>query len=224
MCDQKAADNGCVMRLPFRLLALLVALTAGAAPAAAQAFEGIVTMKLAAGATSATVYAKGSRARYEMNAGGQEMVMLVDTTGALTMLIPGQKKYMVMRGIADQARQESAKGALEFKKTGKQASYAGYKCDVYLMSRGGGEQTQMCITGELGSLGADLSSASGSGVMSADDLKRLRAQFGTNFFILWMAGADGKVLYEVTKVEKTAVPEERLALPAGYTEMKGPGE
>ena len=38
-----------------------------------------------------------------------------------------------------------------------------------------------------------------------------------------MAGADGKVLYEVTKVEKTAVPDERLTLPAGYTEMKGPG-
>jgi len=212
------------MRLPFSVFTLLVALAAGAAPAAAQAFEGIVTMKLAGGATSATVYAKGSRARYEMNAGGQEMVMLTDNAGTVTMLIPGQKKYMVMRGVADLARKESAKGNLEFKKVGKQGSYAGYKCDMYAMSRGSGEQTQMCITGELGSLGADLSSASGSGVMSADDLKRLRDQFGSSFFILWMAGADGKVLYEVTKVEKTAVPDERLALPAGYTEMKGPGQ
>ena len=60
--------------------------------------------------------------------------------------------------------------------------------------------------------------------MSADDLKRLRAQVGNNFFVLWMANAEGKVLYEVTKVDKTAVPDERLTLPAEYTEMKRPGQ
>lgn len=212
------------MRLTFRRLSVFAVLVcATVSPAFAQAFEGVVTMKLAAGATAATVYAKGARARYEMNAGGRQMVMLVDANGAVTMLVPEMKKYMVMTNVAEQAKKAASDGPLQFKKAGKQASYAGYKCEVYTMGRAGGDQTQACITGELGSLGADLSSASGSGVMSADDLKRLRAEFGNNFFVLWMAGADGKVLYEVTKVEKTAVPDERLTLPAGYTEMKGPG-
>jgi hypothetical protein len=211
------------MRFTSRAMIALLALVGSAAPSAGQAFEGIVTMKLAAGATSATVYAKGSRARYELATGGQQMVMLVDTNGSLTMLIPGQKKYMVMTNVAAQAKKAASGGPLQLKKAGKQASYAGYTCEVYTMGRAGGEQTQACITGALGSLGADLSSASGSGVMSADDLTRLRAEFGNNFFVLWMAGADGKVVYEVTKVEKTAVPDERLTLPAGYTEMKGPG-
>ena len=209
------------MRLTSSILLSLLALAATAAPSAAQAFEGVVTMKLASGATAATVYAKGNRARYEMNAGGREMVMLIDN-GTLRMLIPGQKMYMTMANVADAAKAQAASGPIEFKKTGKQASYAGYKCDVYTMGRTGGDQSQACITSELGSLGTDLSAGAGSSAMSADDLKRLRAQFGNNFFVLWMANAEGKVLYEVTKVEKTAVPDDRLALPEGYTEMKAP--
>jgi hypothetical protein len=152
------------------------------------------------------------------------MVMLVEADGTMRMLMPGQKIYMTMRGVAAAAKKEAAKGPVQFKKQGKQGTYAGYKCEMYEMSRGAGEQSQSCITGELGTLGSDLSAASGSGMLSADDLKRLRAEFGNNMFVLWIAGADGKVVYEVTKVEKTSVSDEKLAVPAGYTEMKGPGK
>jgi hypothetical protein len=210
------------MRQMFRLLSIVAGLAVTAAPAFAQQFEGVVSLKLGGAAAAATVYAKGNRARYEMSAGPRQMVMLVDGTGTMTMLMPEQKMYMVMN-LAEQAKKQAAPGTMEFKKTGKQGSYAGYACEMYTMTHPRGEY-QSCITSQLGFLGADLTAGSGSGLISPDDVKRLRAQFPNGYFLLWMSSADGKVLFEVTKVEKTPVADDRLAVPAGFTEMKRPGQ
>jgi hypothetical protein len=215
------------MRSPFAAAALLAGLLLPPTPGEAQEpFEGVVTMKMNPSGPDqeqmvATIWAKGARMRMEMTGRGQAMTMLADGKGAITMLVPQEKKYYVMMNAAELAKAANA-GQVTLKKLGRGGSYAGYRCEWYAMGRKGMESFDVCVTRDLGSLGMDLSGRGNSGLTDAD-IKALRAEFGNNFFVLLQMAEGGKVLYEITKVERTKVADDRLVPPAGYTEVKLPG-
>lgn len=213
---------------PFRAALVTGALLLPMLTAAGQEpFEGIVTMKMGvgepgAGPKVATVWAKGGRMRMEMAGGEQTMTVLADGKGAITMLIPQQKKYYVMMNTAELAKSAQT-GEVTLKKLGRSGSFAGYRCDWYQLGRKANEMFEACVTRDLGSLGIDMAAQGGEGALTDADLRAFRKEFGNNFFVMQQKGDSGKVLYEVTKVEKTKVADERFLPPAGYTELKMPG-
>lgn len=216
--------------LTMRSLILCAALSLGFLPparaAAQEPFEGMLTMKMGGdpGETPkiATIWAKGGKMRMEMAGGEQTMTVLADGKGSVMMLMPEQKKYYVMMSTAEIAKM-AATGAVTLKKLGRSGRFAGYGCDWYAMARQGNESFDACVTRDLGSLGIDLAAQGGQSGLTDADLKAFRKEFGNNFFVLQQKGEGGKVLYEVTKVEKTRVADDRFVPPAGYSELKMPG-
>lgn len=204
-----------------------VALLLPGSPAVAQQpFEGTLTMKMGIEPGTkpkiATVWAKGGKMRMEIAGGEQTMTVLADGRGSVTMLMPAQKKYYVMMSTAEIAK-GAATGQVTLKKLGRSGAFGGYRCEWYLLGRGKNPSFEACVTRELGSLGIDMAAQGGQGGLTDADLKAFRKEFGNDFFVLQQKGEGGEVLYEVTRVEKTRVADDRFLPPAGYTELKMPG-
>jgi hypothetical protein len=77
---------------------------------------------------------------------------------------------------------------------------------------------EVCITTTLGFVGIGP-----SGPFQAADDAALRQQFGSGFLILKSPDTGDGVAYEVTRIERTAVSDDRFTPPAGYTEFRQPG-
>lgn len=194
---------------------------------AQKGFEGVVEIRMgsavdAATPMTATMWAKGNKSRIEMSGGPAAMTMIRDGAGRLIMLVPQQKKYYIMASSADQLRGANTK-PVRIAKLGRSETIAGARCDWYRMGREGEQPAEVCVARGLGTLGADLSSANGGGWSTDADLKALRAEFGDEFFPLRQKDSAGKVIYEVTKVERMAVSDGRFAPPAGWSELVTPG-
>lgn len=203
--------------------AALVAGCAGLAHAQG-AFEGVVTLAIAMGdkPTTATAWIKGDRLRMETQIAGIPGAMISDGKGNMIMLIAPMKQYSVMnmKGMMDAA----GPGTLQFAKTGRRDTVVGQSCEYYTMARTAakdGAMGQACVTTELGFVGLNVGSR-GSGMLSPADEAALRKQFPTGFMVLKQLGADGKQLYEVTKIARESVADSMFVPPAGYTEMKMP--
>lgn len=206
--------------------AIALLLVPGVPALAQQPFEGTLTMKMGIepGKTAkvATVWAKGGKMRMEMAGGDQTMTVLADGRGSVMMLMPAQKKYYVMMSTSEIAK-TAATGQVTLRRLGRSGSFGGYRCEWYLLGREKNPSFEACVTRELGSLGIDMAAQGGQGGLTDADLKAFRKEFGNNFFVLQQKGDGGEVLYEVTRVEKTSVADDRFLPPAGYTELKMPG-
>ena len=130
-------------RIKFALILLFFALSAlSARPApAAQDFEGTVRMKLTTEKSTMIIdyFIKGPKARMEMepekkDEKAHKIVSILDSGARkMTVLMPQQKKYMVMEWNPLDARNlKGKKPGMEFKKTGKTESILGYRCEQWL--------------------------------------------------------------------------------------------
>lgn len=208
------------MRLSSPLLFLAVLAT----PVAAQdTFEGVITMTMNAGEkpTPMTVWVKGSKAKYQMSAGGEMGDMIVDGSGRMLMLVPRQKQYMVMDLGAVSAEAEKQLTSMTYSRTGKSETIAGMPCDYWKTVQDKKVIGESCMTSSLGWVGVDLM---GKGTVSKAMLAEYRRSFPKGAFPLKVIDVEtGKPMLVVTKVEKKSVPDDTFQPPAGFTEIKTPG-
>ena len=232
-------------------ITMVAALAAGLAmPAAAQqTFEGSVmgTMSMPKGKTAPfRYYQLGSRVRQEFTIEQHSMASIYDgTTGDVIMLMPDQKKYIVMnmRSASGTARQlaEGMSGRRgggsetpDFSKmkvtpTGQHETIAGIGCDHYLFENTedtGREHKPIDICGApgLGFMGM----AGQQNSMMPSTIALLRSQnpelaklARQGFFPLKMVfqGSDGNVVWQATQVDRRRPDAALFQPPAGYTEM-----
>ncbi len=222
-----------------------------AVPAAAQGtFEGLVvgTMMTPEGkAIPFRYYQLGSRIRQEYTAEGHTMSTIYDgTTGDVLMIIPEQKKYMVMNRQMSGAALQMAKGFLgkggdagaapDFSKmkvtaTGRRETIAGITCEHYLVEsteRPDDKPMDLCGAPGMGFMGM----AGQAGSMMPSTIALLRSQnpdlarlAREGFFPLKMTfpGEHGDGVWTVTSIDRQRPEAALFQPPAGYSELKIPG-
>lgn len=231
-------------------ITMVAVLAAGLAmPAAAQqTFEGSVTgtMTMPKGKTAPfRYYQLGSRTRSEYTIEEHTMTSIYDgTTGDAIMLMPQQKKYMVlnMRSASGTARQlaegmSGRRGGSEtpdFSKmkvtaTGQFETIAGIRCEHYLFENT--ENTDrdhkpmdMCGAPGMGFMGmaGQQSSFMPSTIALLRSQNPVLAKLAREgFFPLKMtfSGKDGDVVWQATQVDRRRPDASLFQPPAGYTEM-----
>jgi hypothetical protein len=203
-----------------------------AAPAAAQQFEGVVTMTVQGGRTGEMVQMyKDGKVRMEMQGPeGQGGAMLMEPgKNEVTMLMPSEKMYMVMDPSAMGGRNAMARDTTPPKvtKVGTSETIAGRSCDNYLV--GQAQDHEVCVAkglGFFGGMGRGMGRGRGpAGGMPDLASSELKAEFKDGFFPLKITRIDGEkraVVLEVTKIEEKPLPSSLFEVPEGYTKMDMP--
>jgi len=222
-----------------------------AAPGAAQGtFEGLVVGSMATPEGKVVpfrYYQLGSRIRNEYTIEEHTMSTIYDgTTGDMLMMIPQQKKYMVMnmRSASGTARQlargmsgrgGSADGAPDFSKmkvtaTGRRETIAGISCEHYLFAnteKPDAKPMDMCGATGMGFMGM----AGEAGSMMPSTIELLRSQnpdlariARQGFFPLKtiFSGPHGDAIWTVASIDRRRPEASLFQPPAGYTEMVVP--
>jgi hypothetical protein len=204
---------------------------AAAGPAAAQQFEGVVTMTVQGGRTGELVQMyKDGKVRMEMQGPeGRGGVMLMQPgKSELTMLMPSEKMYMVMDPSAMGRRSGIDSVPPKITKVGTSETVAGRSCDNYLV--GEKQDHQVCVAKGLGFFGGMGGGPMGRGRGPGGGMpdlasSELRAEFKDGFFPLKISRIDGDkkaVVLEVTKIEEKPLPSSLFEVPEGYTKMDMP--
>ena len=193
----------------------------GSVPAFAQTFEGIVTMKVHGGDSAREPremqYAlRQGVARVEMPGRGDARgVMIIDQSAKTsTMLMPAQKKYMVMpipQGVGEPRAGDHPRA--EVVRTGRKETIAGYECEHWLVK--GEHEIDACVASGLGTF---MMGGPGRGREDAWT-GSLRDQQG---FPLKVTRVGGAMIMEVTRLEKKALDASLFAPPPDYEKMEMP--
>lgn len=204
-----------------------------AGPAAAQQFEGVITMTVQGGRTGELVQMyKDGKVRMEMQGPeGRGGVMLMEPgKSEVTMLMPSEKMYMVMDPSAMARRSGMAADSAPPKvtKVGTSETVAGRKCDNYLV--GQAQDHEVCVAKGLGFFGGMGRGPMGRGRGPGGGMPdlasaELRAEFKDGFFPLKISRIDGDkkaVVLEVTKIEEKPLPSSMFVVPEGYSKMDMP--
>jgi len=196
--------------------ALLVAVTAGTL-AAQSTFEGAISMTLTGdnGKGNDVAYMmKGGKVRMEMGGGrGGPAVMIFDMAEKkMLMLMADQKMYME-QSVAGAVDAAAAKGGTAtIKKTGNTETIAGYKCEHVLVTDKG-ETSDVCTATGLGAFRMP-----GGGRGGPPKAESWESGVGDGGFPLKVTKA-GKVVMEVTKIDKKALDASLFAPPADYQKL-----
>ncbi|HEY4322030.1 MAG TPA: DUF4412 domain-containing protein [Gemmatimonadales bacterium] len=217
----------------MRRLALILALPAlVAAPAAAQSFEGTVTMTMSSGGSNAMTMnylIKGDKMAFDMtmpgNSGpmaGKSVHGIVDNGAhTVTMLIAvemnGSKGFKMTENV-DQVMSQMKGPDPVVKALGTTETIAGYKCDDYSVTDGK-NVTNLCMSHSLGTFSYP------SNPMGGRQGAPAWARFlGKNpGFPLKVWTPDGKVAMVVTSIQKGSVPADAFTIPDGYMDMGSGG-
>ena len=231
----------------MRFVKLLLPMAALAAPLAAQGFEGTVSMNIPAadGSINSMKYlVKGAQAAVIMTAGasmgpmaGAEIRMIIDVkAGKTTMLIPlsgdmaaqfsgmgggnmkGIKQVIDLNQVAARADTTTP----EVKALGTSQTIAGHKCNDFEVTANK-EVTRVCLSTDMGSftfpnMGGGFGGR-GRGGAAAPGWSRLLATHPGYPLKAWTT--DGKVTFEVTKIEKGTVDQSMFEIPEGYMDLGG---
>ncbi len=231
----------------MRFMKLLFPVAVLAAPVAAQGFEGTVSINIpkADGSINTMKYlVKGDQAAVIMTApasmgpmAGAEIRIIIDTkAGKTTMLIPlsgdmatqfgamgggnmkGIKQVVDMNQVASQGDTTSP----EIKSLGTSQMIAGHKCNDFEVTAKA-EVTRVCLSTDMGSfrfpnLGGG-PGGRGRGGAGAPGWARVLATHPGYPLKAWTP--DGKVTFEVTKIEKGDVDSSMFEIPDGYMDMGG---
>jgi hypothetical protein len=217
-----------------------VALLVGVpALAAAQEFEGRVTVEMNAGpnrpAMPMTILSKGGKSRMESSAGGTPVAMIMDYgAGTITTLMTAQKMYMRMdlKQTEQQMRAMAGADATEapkYTRTGRRETIAGVSCEHVVFHGKDSKEMDVCAAkgmGFFGGPGGGLGGgrgAGGGGIPAG--YEQLMKDFKDGFFPLKIEQVEGttrRQILVVTKVEREAVDAALFTVPQGFTEMQMP--
>jgi hypothetical protein len=180
-------------------------------------FEGVITAVVTSDGerTQSTMWVKGSRVRIDMEMDGERGAIIHDANGRTISLLESARQYFVFPEVpADDDE------PMRFTATGQSETVAGYRCQFYRIQDPNGVQDgdEACITTELGWVGFGA-----AGIRRAADERALRQQFRDGFLILKSREPQGGTEFEVTRIERTSVSDDRFAPPPGFTEMRTPG-
>ena len=233
----------------MRFVKLLLPMAVLAAPLAAQGFEGTVSMNIPAadGSLSTVKYlTKGDQVAVLMTAGasmgpmaGAEMRMIIDVKGGkTTVLIPltadmatqfGAMGGGNMKGIKQVVDLNQVVGRVdtttpEIKALGTSQTIAGHKCNDFEVTARQ-EVTRVCLSTDFGSFTFPASGGGfggrgrgGSGVPGWTQMLRSHPGYPLK---AWTPSHDGKVIFEVTKIEKGSVPASMFEIPEGFMDLGG---
>ncbi|MFN8573035.1 MAG: DUF4412 domain-containing protein [Gemmatimonadaceae bacterium] len=197
--------------MQHRILLCVCALATAVTPAAAQTFEGVITMQTTAmGAPSdLTLHVKGGLLRIDGLHAGTTMIR--DAKGRMLMVQASEKSYFVMP-----LRLTSDDLTPTFTPTGKDDTVLGYNCSYYRVHFAtAANDDEACVTTAFGFVGI--------GRYASLDERVLRKTFGSGFMVLKSVDRNGKPLSVVKKVERTTVSDDDFAPPPGFSEVKMPG-
>jgi hypothetical protein len=228
-----------------------VAAIVWALPAPAQGtFEGMVTYNFTSRNGRVGVmryYELGGRTRQEFESQGHTGASIIDpTTGNMTILMPAQKKYMVinmkaggpmaqmMKGMAGGGGPGGGKGnapdlsRLKVTATGQHEVIAGIPCDDYHFTSTGASENQsvdICGAKGMGFLGAEGAMIPSTETLMSSGQPELAALAHDGFFPLKVKVSNGG---DVSTMEATAVSQAKpdaslFAPPSDYTQFSMPG-
>jgi hypothetical protein len=204
-----------------------------AAPIAAQSFEGTVTMKMNIGTVEAEtkILIKGDKSVTLMTLGawagpmaGREARTITDmkamtSTALVPMEMGGSKGVKTVIDLS-KANLQQPGTSVQIKELGTSETIAGYKCDNVQVTSGT-NVTLVCVSHELGHFGTPTGGMSGRSGGSAADWM---GAFGSRpIFPLRATNAAGKVIMQVTSVQKGPVADSEFVIPDGYTDMGNMG-
>jgi len=222
------------MRRSIFTTAALALLAAG--PAAAQQFEGVVTMTAQGERTGEiTQMFKGGKIRTEMKGPeGQGGVMLMEAgKPEMTMLMPSDKMYMVMDPSMMGGRAPRDTTPPKITKVGTSETIAGKSCDNYRIETK--QVHEVCAAKGMGYFGGmgrgpmmggrGPGGAQGGNAMPSFASEKMMAEFKEGFFPLRISRVEGEkkaTVLEVTKIEEKPLPSSLFEIPEGYTKMDMP--
>jgi hypothetical protein len=186
---------------------------AGTTGAATQGdFEGVihVTTFDEGESSDGVLRIKGDRWRFETEMEGERAALVRGRDGRIFSVSERERLYAWFPEMP------AGDEPMQFEATNETETVAGYQCRYYRVRDPDNVQDgdEVCVTTDLGFAGMG-PGAVGAGVDDA----AIRRQFRDGFLILRSRNAQGGVEYEVTRVERTAVPDDMFEPPAGYTEM-----
>lgn len=205
----------------MKLGTLAATLLCSAAPLAAQAFEGSVTMSTYSdnGTPHPVSYMiKGGKMRFDVG-GGQMSVVLDPVAQNMIVIMNAQRMYMErsFAGAVAQVQQQAGVKSATVVRTGKMEMVAGYKCEHVTITDDDGSAIDSCLSSELG--GFRMPAASNP--MSPQREPGWIAQLGPNSFPLKVTKG-GKTVMEVTAIEKKSLDPALFAPPEGYSSFAMP--
>jgi hypothetical protein len=222
------------VRVPL-LVPALVACAVGAPTtlgAQAQApFEGIISMRIVGDRQAempVKYYVRNGVYRMEMpnmegRGKGGTMAIIVDPAKRESyMLMAEQKMYMVNKLDQLEGQQTAAAGSADVRRTGRTETIAGYTCEHVIVKSESGE-TDVCAASGIGTwVGMQ---GPGRGRRGGGAQQAWARRLGSDWFPLKVSTvADGKVIMEVTAVEKQTLDAALFAPPADYQKMPSFGD
>ncbi len=206
--------------------ASVVAVLALSIPAAAQQFEGVITMQFSGLSVNGVpqdveFLTRGTRG-VRVNAAGPMGAMSMISMPAeqkVYVMIESQSVYMELPASAD-----ALPGGLtdmpepKITRTNKMETIAGYRCEHVLIQTAK-DTTDVCIARGLGPFLDILNGLRLGGSRAPAWQRSLTADGG---FPLKVTGADGKVALEVKKIEKRKLGSALFVIPPTYTKMDMP--
>ena len=196
-------------------------LTFTAVPLAAQAFEGTVTMNMVSDngdAHAQSFMIRGGKTRFDV--GGGMMTVIMDPVAQRMMVIMNAQKMYTERdfgGAVAAVQQRVAGKNPAVVRTGKMETIAGYKCEHVTVTDDDGASVDVCISSALG--GFRMPAASNP--MAPQKEAGWMAQLGSTSFPLKVQKG-GKVIIEVTAIEKKALDPALFAAPEGFQSFEIP--
>lgn len=203
-------------RQQFALILLCVA-----SPLAAQSFEGTVTMNVSSesgpGRTMSYML-KGGKLRFEPP-GGKMSVIIDPATQRMMVIMDAQKMYMErsFATAAAAAQQRVAGKSPTVTRTGKMETVAGYRCEDVIVTDNDGAAATVCVSSELGGFRMPMA----SNPMAPQAEAGWVTQLGKQAFPLKVE-KNGKVILEVTAIDRKTLDPALFAAPEGYQSFAMP--
>ena len=199
--------------------ALILAFTA--VPAAAQSFEGTVSMNVTSGeggVSSISYSLKGGKIRFDPG-GGQVSVIIDPVAHRMMMIMNAQKMFTELDfgGAVAAVQQQVAGKNPAVVRTGNFETVAGHKCEHVTVTDDDGTSVDACVSSELG--GFRMPAASNP--MSPRKEAGWIAQVGSTSFPLKVQKG-GKTVMEVTAIEKKTLDSALFTAPEGYQSFQMP--
>ena len=205
----------------MKLRTLALTLLCPAAPLAAQSFEGSVAMSTYSdnGTPHPVSYLiKGGKMRFDIG-NGQMSVVLDPIAQRMIVIMNAQKMYMEREFGSALASVEAQSGVKNptIVRTKKMDTVAGYKCEHVTITDDDGGVVDACLSSEFGAFRMPAA----SNPMSPQKEAGWIAQLGPNNFPLKVSKG-GKVVMEVTAIEKKTLDPALFAPPEGYQSFAMP--
>ena len=205
----------------MRLKTLALTLLCVASPAAAQSFEGTVTMNMTTdngGVHAMSYMIKGGKMRFDIGT-GQMSVVMDPVAQRMLVIMNAQKMYMERDFGGDMAavRQQVAGRKATVTRTGKMETVAGYKCEHVTVTDDDGQSVDACVSEALG--GFRMPAASNP--ISPQKEAGWISQLGAAYFPLKVQKG-GKTVMEVTAIEKKPLDQSLFEAPDGFQPFSMP--